>query len=528
MIKNKNKTQFSFTVVEYDDILKKVKKLNTSKATQQSDIPTKILRENDEFFARFFHENFNLCIDVDIFPSDLKIADVTPAYKKKSKYSKDNYRPVIILSNISKIYERCIYDQIEKYFDDILSKYQCGFRKGYSAQHCLMSLIEKWKESVNSGGAFGALLTNLSKAFDCLPHDLLIAKLNAYGFDKKALKLIHSYLSNRKQRVKVNDSYSSWREILYGVPQGSILGPLLFNILICDMFYFLGNFDIANYADDSTPFSAKNNHKSVLDELELSSSILFKWLRLNYMKANTDKSHILLSGKNKQAANIDGHQIISEDEQVLLGVTIDSNLTFESHINNLCKKSSAKLNALARISGYMDIKKRRIIMKSFITSQFSYCPLVWMFHSRRLNNKINSIHERALRTTYGDQKSTFPELLIKDNSVSVHHRNLQVLATEVFKIRNNMTPEFLNEIFQERSVPYNLRGNNPFRCRRANSVYHGTESLAFLGPKIWDLVPDKIKTSENVNIFKNKTKKRIPDNCPCRLCRVYIQNIGFI
>ena len=124
MIKNKNKTQFSFTVVEYDDILKKVKKLNTSKATQQSDIPTKILRENDEFFARFFHENFNLCIDVDIFPSDLKIADVTPAYKKKSKYSKDNYRPVSILSNISKIYERCIYDQIEKYFDDILSKYQ--------------------------------------------------------------------------------------------------------------------------------------------------------------------------------------------------------------------------------------------------------------------------------------------------------------------------------------------------------------------------------------------------------------------
>ena len=246
------------------------------------------------------------------------------------------------------------------------------------------------------------------------------------------------------------------------------------------------------------------------------------------MKANTDKSHILLSGKNKQAANIDGHQIISEDEQVLLGVTIDSHLTFESHINNSCKKSSAKLNVLARISGYMDITKRRIIMKSFITSKFGYCPLIWMFHSRRLNNKINSLHERALRITYGDQKSTFQELLIKDNSVSVHYRNLQVLATEVFKIRNNMTPEFLNEIFQERSVPYNLRGNNPFRCRRANSIYHGTESLAFLGPKIWDLVPDEIKTSENVDIFKNKIKKWIPDNCPCRLCRVYIQNIGFI
>ena len=294
------------------------------------------------------------------------------------------------------------------------------------------------------------------------------------------------------------------------------------------MFYFMENFEIANYADDSTPFSAKSNHKLVLDELETSSSILFKWLRRNYMKANTDKSHILLSGKIKQAANIDGHKILSENEQKLLGVTIDSNLTFEIHFINLCTKASAKLNALARIAGYMDITKRRIIMKSFITSQFGYCPLIWMFHSRRLNNKINLIHERALRITYGDRISTFQELLSKDNSVSIHHRNLQVLATEIFRIRNNMAPEFLNEIFQERTLQYNLRRRNPFHIRRVNSVYNGTESLSFLGPKIWNLVPEEIKTSETVDIFKNKIKKWTPENCPCRLCRVYIQNVGFV
>ena len=104
-------------------------------------------------------------------------------------------------------------------------------------------------------------MTDLSKAFDCVSHELLIAKLEAYGFDEKSLKLIYNYLSNRKQRVKINDSYSSWREILYGVPQGSILGPLLFNIFICDMFYFLENYELANYADDSTPYSVKRNHK---------------------------------------------------------------------------------------------------------------------------------------------------------------------------------------------------------------------------------------------------------------------------
>ena len=151
-----------------------------------------------------------------MFPPDLKLADVTPVYKNKSKNSKDNYRPVSILSNISKIYERCLYDQIQVFFESILSKYQCGFRRGYNEQHCLMTVIEKWKKSVDNGGAFGAIFTDLSKAFDCLSHELLIAKLDAYGFEKNALKLVNSHLSNRKQRVKINNKYSSWSEILFG------------------------------------------------------------------------------------------------------------------------------------------------------------------------------------------------------------------------------------------------------------------------------------------------------------------------
>ena len=248
VIKSRKKEEqtFTFNYVSYEEVLNKIRKLQTTKTTQQNDIPTKILKENSGVFARYFHKNINFCIENSIFPSDLKVADVTPAFKKKSKTSKDNYRPISILPNISKIYERCLYNQVQTYFDNLLSKYQCGFRKGFNAQHCLVSMIEKWKESVDSGGAFGALMTDLSKAFDCLHHELLIAKLDAYGFDIKSVKLIQQYLSNRKQRVKVGNAYSSWKEIFYGIPQGSILGPLIFNMFLCDLFCFLEGVAVAS------------------------------------------------------------------------------------------------------------------------------------------------------------------------------------------------------------------------------------------------------------------------------------------
>ena len=146
-----------------------------------------------------------------------------------------------------------------------------------------------------------------------------------------------------------------------------------------------------------------------------------------------------------------------------------------------------------------------------------------MFHSRRLNNKINSIHETALRITYQDHVSTFQELLNKDNSVSIHHWNLQALATQMFKIHKGMSPDVLREIFVPKISLYNLRRKNAYERCQVHSVYHGTETLSFLGPNIWGLVPLELKQLESFEVFKLKIKKWITFEYPCRLCRTYIQ-----
>ena len=200
----------------------------------------------------------------------MKQADVTPLYKKSNKSLKENYRPVIKFPILSKVFKRILFKQMSSFLM-IYSKYQYGFRKGFSTQQYLLALLEKWKRSIDRGKVFGALLTDLFKAFVCLNHDLLIAKLNAYGFSLPALRLIHDYLSNKKQRTRINNSYSTWMEIVFGVPQGSILGLLLFSFFLADLFFIVNSTDIANYADDNMPHATANDIDSLIASLEEAS-----------------------------------------------------------------------------------------------------------------------------------------------------------------------------------------------------------------------------------------------------------------
>ena len=222
---------------------------------------------------------------------------------------------------------------------------------------------------------FAAVFTDLSKAFDCILHEVLIAKLNEDGFDIKSLNFILVYFTNRKQKTKKGSSFSDFLNILFGVPQGSILGPLLFIIYISDLFMKDDTIEFASYADDTTSHTCWQSFDEIIEKLDIYMPKICEWFHHYGFKVNLQKIHFLLIPFVGRPIKIMGSAIKASKEKVLLNVIIDSDLTFKEHIISMCSKAYQKLHALKRVFKYIGLQKGRILMKLFITSQFNYCPI---------------------------------------------------------------------------------------------------------------------------------------------------------
>ena len=325
------------------------------------------------------------------FPITLKNANVRPVHKKDDPTDKTNVRPASVLPLLSKVFERVIYNQLVKYMDTFLNKLLCGFRKTHSTQHALFKLLQRWQKELDNSGLVGTMLMDLSKAYDCLPHDLIIAKFEAYGLSKSSLSLLLEYLTSHKQRVKTGSSYSVWNEIKRGVPQGSISGPLLFNVFINDIFMFIEKSEICNFADDNIIYDCGEDLSNILENPKHDMKILLKWFRINSLQSNPGKFQFMILGKIKRNSVklIRNSTEIEESKKVvLLGITIDKRLTFNEHIDNLRRTANYKLHALRRIRKYISLENAKLVCNTFINSQFNYAPLVWMFCRKKQYLKI--------------------------------------------------------------------------------------------------------------------------------------------
>ena len=384
------------------------------------------------------------------------------------------------------------------YFDNFFVKHQCSFRKGYNAQPCLLAMIEKMKEARDKNKVCAAVLTLI------LVKRLIV--LNMISLLRNYMILVLT-TNNRVQVTKVGSYYSEILDIIFGDPQGSILGPLLFNVNITDLFLIEHyRSDFSSYADDTTPYNCGNTFLEVISDLE--TTIDFDWFCCNNFKVNPSKCYLFLSPFNIKSINIKNSSIEGSSSEKFLGVTVDSNFTFEKHINELCKKGNQKLNALARCAKYMSTEKRRTLFKAFVVSQFNYCLLVSMFHTKELNNRINSLHEKALRLTDQNRSSSFDELLKLGKSVSIHYRNLQYLLTEIYKVKMGLSPPIMNDIliFDE-NTSYNLRSGVTVTKGKIRTNKFSFETISTIGAVLWRNLPNDIKDSESLNIFKHRIKQ---------------------
>ena len=498
---------FDFHSVDANDVMIILKNINPTKATGYDLIPGKLIRiAHRELSASLCHI-INTSINSRSFPVIMKCAEVSPVYKNTDNLKKNNYRPVSVLTVISKTYETVLNDQMVNHFRALFNDLLSAFRKLCSCQTLLLRFIEDLKSALDKNMKIGAVFMDLSKAFDCLPHGLLIAKLHAYGLSTAACHLMFSYLKGRRQRVKISNSRSSWKLLTKGVPQGSILGPFLFNVFMNDLFLFIQNCKLYNYADDNSMIYSSPDINAILTNLKHDCKNAIKWFGNNSMEANPDKFQFMVLSSDpleQQKIEIENDiTLLSESRVKLLGVIIDDRLQFNDHISAMCCRAARQLNALARISKHLDSKSKHIIYNSFVASNFNYCPLVWHFCGQVNNNKLEKLQERSLRIIHIDYEASFETLLKCSKQESLLTKRLKIMILEVFKTVNRLNPSCLHDLFTNNEVVYDLRTQKLEQPKRRTTTY-GLRTFSYLGSKLWKLLASEYSEVNDIDYERLK------------------------
>ena len=525
---------FSFNEVTIKEVREIVKSLDCRKSTGEDMIPPKLVSLSADELTVPLTDAINSSIRNCKFPDNGKRAAVSPLDKgEQNKTVEKNFRPISVLNVFSKVFEKIIKKQLMPYLDKTLSIFIAAYRERYGTHHVLIRLIEDWRLKLDNDQIVGAVLMDLSKAFDCIPHDLLIAKLSAYGFDENSLVFIYSYLKRRDQCVRINNVYGSFQRILSGVPQGSVLGPILFNFYINDLLFFIKEAEVYNYADDNSLVSSSKSMSDLLKVLEGEANVALKWLKENEMIANPGKFQAILIKKDRSDTSgidisLSDKNIKSEKTVKLLGIKLDNKLNFDPHISDLCKKAATQLNVLKRLKQFIGFEEKKILVQSFVYSNFNYCPLVWHFSSAKSLQKVERIQERALRFLFNDNNSTYEELLTKSGKNYMHVSRLRALCIEIYKTMKQLNPVFMQNIFSfKSSVNLSRSQRNPYDLlhHRPNQTNFGTNSLRALGPKIWNGLPNEMKSAQNIDVFKRLIKQWDGVECNCNACQFEKHNI---
>lgn len=507
---------FNLDQISLRDVELLLKNIKTNKATGLDKIPCRLVKEAAPVISVSLCYIFNNSIRSGVFPGDWKIAKVTPIYKSGPKDNMNNYRPISVISPIAKVFERIVYNQLYDYLqkNNLLSKHQSGFRSCHSTVTSLLDATMEWYTNMDNSKFNSVVFLDLSKAFDTVDHSVLLQKLRLYGLSAPTLKWFESYLTDRTQCCFTSGCLSSFKKIKCGVPQGSILGPLLFLIYINDLPHCVQHSKPRMYADDTNITTSGRSLKTVIQLTNKDLSNIKQWLLANKLSLNATKTEHMFIGsddnlnktRNLSQIDIDGHKVKSVKFTKCLGVYIDERLAWDEHVDCMSKKISQAIAGLKQARPLVSKEVALAIYNSLIQPLFDYCDVVWdnltAFQATRLQKLKNRAGRVITQQGYDVRSYVIREELGWKVLQETRDYHKVVL---VHKALNNLAPPYLLEYLHlcNYSENYNLRDRDTKIALLKPKTNYLKDSFAYNAAKLWNSLPNEARLATSLKSFKN-------------------------
>ena len=489
--------------------------LKENKATGLDGLMPWILKISAPVISRGISWICNKSIQQSTFPNQWKTARITPIHKKGATNNAANYRPISILNVLSKILERHVHYHLYKYLNEngLITRKQSGFRSKHSCQTSLLYLTNEWFNAIENGNLIGTVLVDLRKAFDLVNHELLLQKLAIYNCSTASTTWFRSYLNNRSQIVSIDGQHSEERHIISGVPQGSILGPLLFIMYINDLTLGTSHEDISLYADDTTVYAVAKRIEDINQCLNSTLTHITEWCEKNDMVVNEEKTTAICIRSARKASGTDhnlrlvinNQNVATTEDEKLLGVHLDSSLSWNNHIKHVKKTVQNRLNLLKYLKSYLPLQARIMYYNAYVLPHFDYCSVVWSNTSGNKINELFKLQKRAARMILNKKYDTPSSALFSELQwLPLPSRFKFNVCIEVYKALNNLSPGYMADMFS--TTPRNLRSSttNKVFVPRASK-----KSFAFYGATLWNSLSNDVRSQDSLDHFRRKLKEHL-------------------
>lgn len=510
-------SQMKWTPTSSYDIEKVIDKLKNKTSKDACGMSNKLLKMLKSYLAEPIAKITNLSFENGIFPTSLKLTKIIPIYKGGNPKEPENYRPIAIVPTISKIIETVINNQLRDYLNNIsfFCPNQYGFRKNRSTEDAVTNMVTDVQEALDHGKIASGIFIDLKKAFDTVNHKLLADKLFAAGIRGKTLECIRSYLENRRQYVNINGKNSDQREQKTGVPQGSVLGPLLFIIYINDIHRCTLKGKLTLFADDTSMLYISDNLEMLFKEMQKDLVILAEWLRVNKLSLNTEKTKYMILNKDKinhnRKLHIKGKEIKETDQVTFLGLEITYNLSWEEHINKVMRKVNPIAGILKRLTRTVHTGTLKTIYYSMIHSHLQYMLPIWGCTAKKYLQKLQVMQNRAIRNLFNHSYDKHRVEMYTEAEILplILQRDLQ-LTMLAYKTCHRTDTTHKALLTNEDKHNYLTRNRIQLQLKPISTTTYGSNSTAHKMKILYNQIPaELLNKGLNIKLVKNKTKTRL-------------------